>query len=276
MARRSSGSTRLPKAPLAEVVFEMRWGLQRGPENQPVLQSDPGILPLLDAFTAQMKKSKFGFFRDMSHPLQTGPYGVVRRYFLNSDAPYPIMQVGAGIFATNASSQYEYAEFRKQVLSGIAALLNSYPKMDFFALHPDYLELRYVDVFDQTVMEGLEFFSFLAKETGFKLDMPPMLKANGQLVRKAMGRIVYDGELKSRKGSRILADIGSATHGTTNEDALQMVTIVRSVGEGVPKLSTKSAFTNQVAKWLDFAHGITSPLFKEIVSDRVMHKFKEL
>jgi uncharacterized protein (TIGR04255 family) len=276
MARRSKGSTRLPKAPLAEVVFELRWTLQKGPDNQAILHSDPGIMPLLDAFTSHMKKAKFGFFRDMSHPLQTGPYGVVRRYFRDSESPYPIMQVGIGIFATNASSQYDYPNFREQVLSGIAALLNSYPKMDFFPLRPDHLELRYVDVFDQNVMEGVGFFNFLNSETAFKVGLPPMLGGSKQVTGKAQGRVIYEAELKDWKGSRIIVDLGSALQETTNEDAIRMVTLVRTTLPGVPELKTKGTFPKQVAKWLDFAHGITSPLFKEIISDNVMRKFKEL
>jgi hypothetical protein len=53
MAKKSKRASPLPKAPLAEVVFEIRWELQAGPEGQPILQSDPGLLPLLDGFRAE-------------------------------------------------------------------------------------------------------------------------------------------------------------------------------------------------------------------------------
>src|SRR6266480_3745454 len=104
MAKKTKASAKLPKAPLVEVVFELRWHLQGAGEKQAtILHSDPGIIPLLEAFTSSMKRAKFGFVRDMSSPLQTGPYGVVRRYFRNSETPYPILQIGVGIFAANAS-----------------------------------------------------------------------------------------------------------------------------------------------------------------------------
>jgi hypothetical protein len=47
---KTRAKTPLPKAPLAEVVFELRWALQAGPEGVPILQSDPGLIPLLDQF----------------------------------------------------------------------------------------------------------------------------------------------------------------------------------------------------------------------------------
>ncbi len=166
MAMKTKGSeARLPNAPLVEVVFELRWKLQPGPEDQAVLNSDPGLIPLLDAFTSNMKKAKFGFVREMSHPLQTGPYGVVRRYFRDSETPYPLMQVGVGIRAANASSQYTWLSFKEQVLFAVRTLISSYPKMDFFLLSPNHLELRYMDVFDKTVTDGADFFNFLNKDT---------------------------------------------------------------------------------------------------------------
>lgn len=276
MAKKVKGSNRLAKAPLAEVVFELRWGLQNGPDNQAVLHADPGSVPLLEAFTTYMKKAKFGFFRDMSHPLQTGPYGVVRRYFLDPETPYPIMQIGVGIFATNASSQYQYTEFRQQVVSGVSALLSAYPKIDFFPLVPQYLELRYVDVFDQSVMDGASFFTFLNSETALKLGLPPMLSGPNQVTTKPAGRIVYEAELRGWKGSRVVVDIASAAQGAAGEAAIRMITTVRTLASGVPLVKGKLSYPGKVAKWLDFAHGVTSPLFKEIISDRVMQKFEEL
>jgi hypothetical protein len=52
MAKKKRASDRLPKAPLTEVVFELRWARQAGPAGQPILQSDPGLLPLLERFSS--------------------------------------------------------------------------------------------------------------------------------------------------------------------------------------------------------------------------------
>jgi uncharacterized protein (TIGR04255 family) len=94
-----------------------------------------------------MKKIGFGTTKDMSHPLQTGPHGVVRRFYKAADKPFPIMQIGSGIFASNESSEYEWRSFKSQVTRGLRTLLKVYPKLDFFTLRPSHLELRYVDIF---------------------------------------------------------------------------------------------------------------------------------
>jgi uncharacterized protein (TIGR04255 family) len=276
VAKKGRHSTRLPKAPLAEVVFELRWNLQVGPQNQAVLHSDPGLLPLLDAFGSNVKKAKFGFVREMSHPLQTGPYGVVRRYFRDSETPYPILQVGVGIFAANASSQYEWPTFKDQVLLGTRALLSSYPKMDFFSLSPNLLELRYIDLFDKAVTGGADFFEFLNRDTSFDIGLPTMLRDRKIVSGVPVGRFTVETDLKTRKSSRLIVDVASAKHGDDQEDAIRMVTIVRTTGAGVLKLNNKATFLGQVAAWLDFAHEVTSPLFREIVSENIMRKFQEL
>jgi hypothetical protein len=90
-----------------------------------------------------MKKVGFGSTRDMSHPLQTAAHSVVRRFYKAKDRPFPIMQIGPGIFATNESSEYDWRLFKKQAEQGIRALLRSYPKLDFFILKPIHMELRY-------------------------------------------------------------------------------------------------------------------------------------
>jgi len=101
-AKKAAAKEVLPKAPMVEVVFELRWKLQTGPKGEVmVLQSDPGLVPLVDRFSKRMKQIGFSYQRDMSHPLQTGPHGVARRFSKSADLPFPLQQIGPGIFASN-------------------------------------------------------------------------------------------------------------------------------------------------------------------------------
>lgn len=52
---------RLPNAPLAEVVFEMRWKLQGSGSG--IFLSDPGLLPLMSAFTTRAANWDIRFTR---------------------------------------------------------------------------------------------------------------------------------------------------------------------------------------------------------------------
>ena len=189
--------------------------------------------------------------------------------------PFPIMQIGVGVFATNASSQYEFSAFREQALFGIRALLESYPRIDFFALAPNYLELRYIDILDQTVLGGEPYADFLNKGTSFKIALPATFTSN-KVAGNASGRLVYEVDLKGFKNSRLIIDVASARLTEKPEDVIRMQTTVRTVNTGVPLLKNKTSFVKRIGDWFDFAHDITSPLFKEIVSESVMKKFKDL
>jgi uncharacterized protein (TIGR04255 family) len=158
MAKKAPSADRLPKAPLAEVVFELRWALQSDPASPPILRTDPGLVPLLNGFTNRIKKAGYTVYNDMSPPSQTGAYGVARRFYLSADKPFPIMQIGPGIFASNASSLYEWKSFKAQINQGLRQLLKSYPQLGFFSFAPNYLELRYIDVFDKSLLGRTDLF----------------------------------------------------------------------------------------------------------------------
>jgi hypothetical protein len=275
MAKKKSETKVLPKAPLVEVVFELRWMLQEGPSGAPVLQSDPGLLPLLNGFATRATKAGFKASIEMSHPLQTGPYGVVRRFFRRSDEPFPILQVGPGIFASNEGPDYDWKSFKAQGLKGLRDLLDSYPKLEFFPLRPKSLELRYIDVFSKEVAGGASLLGFLASGTSMKLDLPPMLADRKRFAPDVAGRMILQMDLKERKGSKLVLDLGSAQNNLTKEeDIVRLETKVLTAGDGVPQYKTRSKFISDVVEWLDFAHDIHSPLFKELISAEVLKNFR--
>lgn len=273
MAKRRHPIERLPKAPLAEVVFELRWTLQ-GPAEAPVLiKVDPGLLPLLDGFMGRMKQQGFPVFKDMSPALQTGGHGVVRRFFKGPDSPFPIMQVGVGIFAANESALYEWNAFKAQIFMGLRALLNSYPKISFFKLEPSFVELRYIDAFDKSLLGTAALFEFMERGMSVKLQTPKMLRDEKVFAGDAAGRVVFVRGLRGWKNSRFHLDITTAKKGGT-EDIVRTETKVQCDGVGVPALKNPAKFMKDIDKWLEFAHGVTSPFFKELVLPNLMQKFK--
>jgi hypothetical protein len=270
MAKRRQQIERLPKAPLAEVVFELRWKLHGTPDTPDLLKIDPGLVPLLEAFTAGMKRHGYDFFRDMSPPFQTGAYGVARRFFKSPDNPFPIMQVGPGIFATNESSLYEWNAFKAQISVGLRTLFDSYPKITFFKLEPNLVELRYIDAFDKSLLGTVALLDFLDRGTSVKLQLPKILKDE----KLFSGEAALWRGLKGWKSSRLSLDIGTGKKGGS-EDIVRSETKVQSDGVGVPVLKNPGKFMRELDHWLEFAHGLTRPFFKELVLPDLMQKFEE-
>jgi uncharacterized protein (TIGR04255 family) len=271
--RKPARDARLANAPLAEVVFELRWELQRGPLPGPT-DFDPMLVPLLANFSAAMDAAGFPRSQDFSHPQQTGPYGVVRRFFKDTESPFPIMQIGAGIFATNESAQYEWKTFKAQVLFGLKVLLKCYPIKYGFSLRPNYLELRYIDVFDKTVLGSSGIFQFTETGTSLKFELPQMLDDKGVFWGNPSGRFSFARGLRERKDSVFSVDLATGRNNDTKEDVIRMESKVTSSGRGVPVLNTDRAFIAQMGKWLEYSHGITSPFFKDFILPDVMKKFR--
>jgi uncharacterized protein (TIGR04255 family) len=267
-------SAPLPKAPLAEVVFELRWALQPGPQDQPVLRSDPGLIPLLDRMTKAMKKLGFGYSRDLSHPLQTGAHSISRRFYKAADRPFPIMQLGPGIFATNESSEYDWKPFKAQIERGVRQLLASYPKLDFFSLQPVHIELRYIDAFPASLVGNAALFPFLKEKTTLSIDLPPMLNDTKIVQSNAVGRFSYQVELSGRKHSKLYLDLASGKNTETGEDLVRMETKVISLEADVPSFGKNLKSFTPIDQWLEMAHNVTSPLFKQLIKKDTLANYR--
>jgi uncharacterized protein (TIGR04255 family) len=271
MAKTACTDIRLPNAPLVEAVFELRWVLQGTPGT--LSHQDPGFFPMRESFTKNIARLGFVETRDMIGPQDfLLGYAIARRYYLAKDQEFPLMQMGPGIFASNQSSDYVWPSFKKQVLNGTQAVLASYPSMPTFPLTPNYLELRYVDAFDSTLAGTTDLVRFFGAATTLKLDVSPLLSSKKMFGDEHRGRVLLETRAKNWKASQFIVDFGSGRR--NEEDIIRLETKVVTSADGAPKLRTHRSFLSEVAKWLEFAHGITSPFFKDLVKASVMQKFQ--
>jgi uncharacterized protein (TIGR04255 family) len=133
--RRVKKHTTLPNAPLAEVVFELRWALHnQSKSNQMLMQSDPGFIPALDTFSRKIVRAGFGVIKDIADEPNKFvlPYSVSRRFYAKQDFGFPLLQLGPGIFASNQTAEYEWKSFKKQSTLGTKYIVSSYPKLRSF------------------------------------------------------------------------------------------------------------------------------------------------
>jgi uncharacterized protein (TIGR04255 family) len=270
--KKAAKNARLPNAPLAEVVFELRWALAQGA----AWHFDPLLMPLLPMFSQEMEKKKFFHSTDIVHPQQVGPYGVVRRFYKDPDSPYPIHQIGAGIYAANDSLQYEWKAFRAQVLVGVKALLDSYPTKFGYPLLPNHLELRYIDIFDKANLGSTSLFKFTETGTSLRFKAPTFLDDSKKFWGDATGNLLFQKDLRDRKGSVFVVNVASGKRADSNDNLIQVLSKVASSTPGVPVLKNHRTFIKDVGNWLDFAHNILSPFFKEFIPAEVIAKFKQV
>jgi hypothetical protein len=256
---------KLPNAPLVEAVFELRWALQPS-----LAYADPGFPVLLDNFSHLAGQAGFSTPRDLVPPdALLSPHSIFRRFYLAPDRDFPLLQIGPGVLATNQSSEYDWPGFKKQVLDTVRLVLKAYPHISKYPLSPIQLELRYLDAFDASLVGTADLIEFLKIGTSMKIELPPIFSKLGSPQIK--GRVVLETVAKAWKSSKLILDIASGQRNAT-DDVVRLETKVVTQGPGVPKLKS---LLKDLNSWLNFAHGLTSPFFKEFVTSKVMQKFKE-
>lgn len=262
-------STLLPNAPLTEVVFEFRWQLLGGEEIPGPFKMDPGFHVLADKFPSAVAKLGFDYSKKMSVDPAPPAYSIDRRFYRSENQPFPLLQIGPGIFAANESSGYEWANYREMCLSGLKCLLSAYPPMDSFKVHPNYLELRYIDTFDADLISGKDFLVFLNENTNIRIDHPSPDFA--LLEGVSAGQLALNFRTKLPKDGTFSVLVGSAKRDDLPSIILQSKVV--SNADVLPAGKTAIDQIRFVKRWLDEAHAVTSSYFKGFVRQELMQKF---
>lgn len=264
---------RLPNAPLAEVVFEIRWELQGEDNLPPPLKVDPGFPAVVDRFTDGARALGFPAYRDMQPMHQTAGWGVFRRHYVKDDQPFPIFQIGPGIFAVNQSSGYQWNEFRDLALNGLRLLIRSYPRLKSFAFTPVHIELRYVDAFDAELIGTVDFFEFATNATTLQVALPKFIRTEPFSTTETRARIQAGFKLTKRKNTIFSFDLGPGKN--EEVEIMRLESKVLSASADIPKMRLgRASSLDGVTQWLEESHELTSAFFKSFVKASILEKFK--
>ncbi len=263
----------LPNAPLIEVVFELRWALSGSGPIEP-MRTDPGYPILREEFSRAVKKLGFRHTMDMNPQGFSLGHFIDRRFYLSETQPFPLVQIGHGIFATNESAGYKWTKFKASCLKHVRMLIDSYPRMTSFRIMPSLIELRYIDVFPAKSEKGKarDIFTFLKDDTNLGISRPSLMEGLETLQSLYSGRIIAEYRVKKAKATIFVLDFASAKSGT--KKGVRMVSKVQSVGKDVPSLKSKPKFVKNVSEWLERAHLITSPFFQQLIKPELLRKFQ--
>lgn len=265
--------SQLPNAPLVEVVFELRWKLQGDESTPKQFWTDPAYPFLSEEFASKVSKYGFKTIRKMgSGGAMLPAYSIGLRFYKDEDQPFPLLQIGPGIFASNESAAYEWESFRKQTLDGIKILLSSYPKVKGFKLTPDYLELRYIDSFDSMLLPSKDVIDFVNKETSLNIKLPAFLTKK-PLGKQPKTRFIFESPVASKKDTFFRVEIGNGQ--AKDKEAILLTSKVISRFENTRTIGkTDKALVKNIGEWLEAAHSLTSSFFKDFVGEALMDKFR--
>jgi len=248
--------SRLPNAPLQEVIFELRW------ELQPDSISQSAIDPDFDFVVGQFKvlaETELGLgyshrkFPQIIHSSLT-PYTAIYQYRKSEDS-WPIVQLGPGVFTVNTTDEfYFWEEFLEFISAALIQLSSAYDR----ALNINFASLKYIDYVSVGQIEPGKWEDEIRKR--FKLDV-----INGEFLEGPLKAFQFNQVFDLDQMSELHLSIGSARHNESREDLIMWQTSVVRQSE----MSLK-----EISSWAVFAHDVASRTFKNMLTDEFYNSFK--
>lgn len=255
------------KAPLVEIVAELRWVQQLGTMNQ--AQQPAGVqVPLMAMNSSRLDEFFMRFGGEVyQHGFQRAervvPPGFpmilfqpVFRYRKSTVTDgSALYQAGPGLFSANAIPPYRsWDEFAPVVQSGIDALLKARDETEK-KLPFTSVSLRYIDAFGPELTEGRDIESFIKNVLGISVTLPMGLSkliAPGQKVKPLL-------QLALPLANNMSMNIGIGEGMVNNEVAIVMDTTVATLGE-------VSADTNSAMETLHAARAVIHEMFFDLTA----------
>lgn len=173
-------SVTFSKAPLVEIVAELKWGSAQAniPQIQagiPILVQSPNQDEFFMRFGGEIYQKNF---KKSERLIPSGfpiiLHQVVYRYSKEKIAEGDsalLYQIGAGVFSANATPPYHsWDEFSPIVRGGVEALLAS--RLVAEKESPFTCNLRYIDAFGEYFNQGMDIETFAREVLGISLVLP--------------------------------------------------------------------------------------------------------
>lgn len=242
--------SKLPKAPLIEVIFEIRWtfDLQNKEEAQQIQYLHGDLFPLL--------KDKYPYRETANSqmPLELMLHSPTHR-FRTAMNDYPLVQIGPGILTLNTiDPKYFWDDFEGRIMEVLEKLKSVY---SFKPHHNVHLVLTYIDLikFDfqkSDVLKFLEEYLNISIKQGFY---------NNQ---SAAGNVLLVLNYPTEQGSLNL-NIGRGK----DQKGFDGITINTNLVSGNIKPEIPL-----IKDWLNNSHVVCSGLFKEMTKGKLYESFK--
>jgi uncharacterized protein (TIGR04255 family) len=251
------------KAPLVELVAELRWVPASMSSRQFATPSSPGTLQIimgdnkteefLMRLGVELYQSNFRLSERLVMPgFPWIPGQPVVRYKADSPTQKSVLyQAGLGMFSVNAVPPYHsWEQFSPFVRSGIQALLRA-RSTEEQTMPFAQVSLRYIDFFGEDFIKGKSLNAFLAS-LGISMNLPVAL---APLVTSPEARSIYWKTVLPVAAGSVSVSIGDGT--VNNQFGIVLDTIVVTDLPTTPDLG-------EIMKTLDSAHEITNRFFVKL------------
>ncbi len=255
--------TTFAKAPLLEVILEVRWGAEGKQSDEPRLKYDVNDTQM---FAGQFKKAaeEAGYhIHEALENVPALPFLVAHR-FHRTGKRYPLLQIGLGIFSFNQINEgYDWDTFQPAALQALKILDDGHPS-GIGGLRSPGIELRYVD--------GLEFdedespLEFMNRRLMLDFNLPNALKSDPSIGEEVDSKLVFGLNTQEPTGQLLLElDVGTINA----RPGLIVSTRVRSARDDMPDRSQEA-----LSDWLAKAHRIQMHAFRTLIEPAYLKEMR--
>lgn len=242
--------SRLPNAPLVEVVFELNWDI--------ITKSDLIDFQYLYGDLYAILKENYPIRESLTPP--EIPYEALKNIpvfrFRKSDSSYPLIQIGPGVISINTlNNYYIWEDFREEIHQLINRLKEIYPKFNQINIRPAliYIDFIKLDIEKQT---GYDFIN-----ENFNITV------NSNILSEIETKIK---DINVNANYEIDSDLLSIniTEGKANDSIEGLVLQTKINGK-------QEIHNNESLKlWLENAHSLSSKTFKSLIREELYNTFK--
>lgn len=240
--------SKLPKAPLLEVIFELQWKITN--------QDDVAKFQYLHGDLFSSLKSQYPNRESILNPalpIELFFNKPIHRFRRVANG-YPLIQVGPGIICLNANdSEYEWNNYYDWIKELVEKFLELYPLSTNQLFVPG---LVYIDFF--TGPEKNEFFKYISENFNIQVNQP--------LVNEGDEITTFNFAFSYMKEG--LGTVAFTLNTGKNKDKSGLV--METKIEGLPQEPNSSSINT----WVNEAHSFCSNLFKQVTKGNLYDTFK--
>lgn len=237
--------SRLPNAPLQEVIFEVRWELDVDPASG--MMQDNGFGMAAGRFHVHVE-SEFPHVDNRQPHFNLAPqafmYQAIRQY---RPAPgrWPLYQLGPGVFSVNDTNKdYDWqGKFRPLVAKGLERLEKAYEGV----LPYNQAALRYIDAVQVKDYDFVDWSTFIPGQLhfSFKNDFD-----HGMVPADVSFQQLFNLE----DGSQLHLNIASGKDAKGNDQMIWQTSVIKAA----------SFNRENLLQWAESAHAKSSEIFRSI------------
>lgn len=250
----SSYISKLPNAPLQEVIFELRWKLDFDPGSQTHTDKD---FQFAFANFSSLSKSK------LKHAVNLKSSAIPDNSFVNrpvyqfwlAENQYPAFQLGPGVFTVNETEKnYEWKYFSDLITEGVNWLKQAYSsKLEF-----SFVELRYIDAIQVDDEKQHNLLKFISDNLN--------IEVRNQVIDAKLNDFQLHQRFKVDSENYLTLLLANGIKNTNQSTAVILQTSYNKATNITPE---------NLASWIDLAHDACSSLFKKMISKNLYEQFSK-